>query len=70
MVPMSDLDGIAPASPVSSEAGTLPEDGIPVCLFGGGYRAMLLRSGALWRLPELGLLRPVVHMGWPGAEVG
>lgn len=34
-----------------------PEDGIALCLSGGGYRAMLFHLGALWRLNELGYLR-------------
>src|SRR5947209_5408833 len=33
-----------------------PEDGIAVCLSGGGFRAMLFHLGALWRLNELGYL--------------
>lgn len=34
----------------------MPEDGIGICLSGGGYRAMLFHAGALWRLNEVGLL--------------
>jgi NTE family protein len=33
-----------------------PEEGIALCLSGGGYRAMLFHVGALWRLNELGYL--------------
>jgi predicted acylesterase/phospholipase RssA len=33
-----------------------PEDGIALCLSGGGYRAMLFHVGSLWRLNELGML--------------
>jgi NTE family protein len=33
-----------------------PEEGIALCLSGGGYRAMLFHLGALWRLNELGYL--------------
>ncbi|OFW10852.1 MAG: patatin [Acidobacteria bacterium RIFCSPLOWO2_02_FULL_67_36] len=33
-----------------------PQDGIALCLSGGGYRAMLFHLGALWRLNELGYL--------------
>jgi NTE family protein len=33
-----------------------PEEGIALCLSGGGYRAMLFHLGALWRLNEAGLL--------------
>jgi NTE family protein len=31
--------------------------GVGLCLSGGGYRAMLFHTGALWRLNELGWLR-------------
>jgi NTE family protein len=33
-----------------------PEEGIGLCLSGGGYRAMVFHVGALWRLYEAGLL--------------
>lgn len=33
------------------------EEGMALCLSGGGYRAMLFHLGALWRLNELGLMR-------------
>src|SRR2546429_7585698 len=33
-----------------------PEDGVALCLSGGGYRAMLFHLGALWRVNELALL--------------
>lgn len=33
-----------------------PEEGIALCLSGGGYRAMLFHLGALWRLNETGHL--------------
>src|SRR5688500_342236 len=32
------------------------EEGIALCLSGGGYRAMLFHVGVLWRLNEIGLL--------------
>ena len=32
----------------------LPQDGIALCLSGGGYRAMLFHPGAFWRLNEAG----------------
>ena len=34
-----------------------PEEGIALCLSGGGYRAMLFHLGSLWRLNELGYLK-------------
>jgi NTE family protein len=36
-----------------------PEDGMALCLSGGGYRAMLFHLGALWRLNEVGYLPSV-----------
>ena len=33
-----------------------PQEGIALCLSGGGYRAMVFHLGALWRLNELGYL--------------
>jgi NTE family protein len=33
-----------------------PEEGIALCLSGGGYRAMLFHAGVLWRLNDAGLL--------------
>ena len=44
--------------PGDSDRGE-PEEGIALCLSGGGYRAMLFHVGALWRLHELGILRTV-----------
>lgn len=32
------------------------EEGIALCLSGGGYRAMLFHAGSIWRLNELGFL--------------
>jgi NTE family protein len=48
----------AATSPVSEAGGddAKLEDGIALCLSGGGYRAMLFHVGALWRLNELGYL--------------
>lgn len=34
----------------------IPEDGIALCLSGGGFRATLFHVGALWRLNEFGYL--------------
>ncbi len=38
------------------ERRSLPEEGVALCLSGGGYRAMLFHVGALWRINEAGLL--------------
>jgi NTE family protein len=55
-----------PHDPKEDEIGTITsaqrpddgklEDGIGICLSGGGYRAMLFHVGALWRLNEIGIL--------------
>jgi NTE family protein len=42
--------------PVLNRGTTEPEQGVALCLSGGGYRAMLFHVGALWRLNELGRL--------------
>jgi NTE family protein len=34
-----------------------PEEGMALCLSGGGYRAMLFHTGTIWRLYEAGLLK-------------
>lgn len=36
-----------------------PQEGIALCLSGGGYRAMLFHVGSLWRLHETGILAKV-----------
>lgn len=53
-----DFDALSPVhaeddAPSPAEG---PEEGIGLCLSGGGYRAMLFHLGALWRLNELGYL--------------
>ncbi len=53
-----DFDPLSPVH-LDREAGAPadgPEDGIGLCLSGGGYRAMLFHLGALWRLNELAYL--------------
>ncbi|MGH3824909.1 MAG: patatin-like phospholipase family protein [Pseudonocardiaceae bacterium] len=44
------------SGPVEPEGEERLEDGIALCLSGGGYRAMLFHVGSLWRLNELGYL--------------
>jgi len=52
----------APVEPLPGErASGSPEQGIAICLSGGGYRAMLFHTGAVWRLAELGFLGPATH---------
>src|SRR5689334_24361521 len=52
-----------PSSPVQlipgDEPNREPEQGIGLCLSGGGYRAMVFHLGALWRLYEASLLNQV-----------
>ncbi|WP_137045908.1 patatin-like phospholipase family protein [Pseudolabrys sp. FHR47] len=49
--PRSPVRFIPPDRPAEA-----PEQGIALCLSGGGYRAMLFHAGALWRLHETGVL--------------
>jgi NTE family protein len=44
------------AAPVEEEWRKFPDDIVSLCLSGGGYRAMLFHTGALWRLHQAGLL--------------
>lgn len=46
-------DPLAAAEP---DGGSSLEDGLALCLSGGGYRAMLFHVGSLWRLNDAGLL--------------
>src|SRR6266566_10119491 len=45
-----------PAAPDEPQQVDAPQEGLALCLSGGGYRAMLFHLGALWRLNELGYL--------------
>jgi NTE family protein len=58
---MPDTDLVSPVSFVPGDESKPIEDGIAVCLSGGGYRAMLFHTGVLWRLLEFGLLSPGNH---------
>lgn len=51
---MPDVE-VSPVS-VSAPGGVTPEQGIGLCLSGGGYRAMLFHVGVILRLGELGYL--------------
>jgi len=55
---MPDTSLLSPVSIVPGDESKSVEDGIAVCLSGGGYRAMLFHTGVLWRLMELGLMSP------------
>lgn len=55
---MADVDASLPVSlesDIEPEEGQ-PQDGIALCLSGGGYRAMVFHLGSLWRLNESGYL--------------
>jgi NTE family protein len=53
----SNVDVLAgPAISNPESRNSKPEQGTALCLSGGGYRAMLFHTGALWRLNELGHL--------------
>jgi NTE family protein len=43
----------------NNQAERKPEEGIALCLSGGGYRAMLFHVGTLWRLYEAGQLKGI-----------
>lgn len=48
-----------PGEPIQylpSDAGTEPDEGMALCLSGGGYRAMLFHTGTLIRLNQIGWL--------------
>ena len=51
----------AAASP-HDRAEREPQEGIALCLSGGGYRAMLFHLGALWRLNETGHLHRLARV--------
>ena len=44
------------SAPVHDTSPDHAEEGIALCLSGGGYRAMVFHAGCLWRLNEAGLL--------------
>ena len=45
-----------PVSNLVTDTKDGPEEGMGLCLSGGGYRAMLFHVGAVWRLNEAGIL--------------
>ena len=57
----SATSGALRAVPVNRPDPTplAPEDGVGLCLSGGGYRAMLFHLGTLWRLYDCGMLRDI-----------
>jgi NTE family protein len=57
-VPVSVIDT---GSPRDDDPRT-PQEGMALCLSGGGYRAMLFHLGALWRLNEFGYLKKLTRI--------
>lgn len=73
------------SSPMNDDGANLdrqPEDGMALCLSGGGYRAMLFHLGVVWRFLDAGLLLDLKRissvsggsitagvLGWRWAEV-
>jgi NTE family protein len=49
-------EALSPVRTIPADRGREPEDGLALCLSGGGYRAMVFHIGVLWRLNEVGLL--------------
>jgi NTE family protein len=47
---------ISPVRETPEDEGRRPEEGLALCLSGGGYRAMIFHVGVLWRLNEVGML--------------
>lgn len=47
---------LSPVRAIPGDRCRQPEQGLALCLSGGGYRAMIFHVGVLWRLNEVGLL--------------
>ena len=58
---MSGAERVSPVTDLPGDETQRVEEHIAVSLSGGGYRAMLFHTGALWRLLELELLSPRTH---------
>lgn len=56
MPALHEPHALSPVSVGSGDGQQKLENGVALCLSGGGYRAMLFHVGALWRLNELGYL--------------
>jgi NTE family protein len=53
---LNNLRANSPVVLTDTDSNETLEQGLALCLSGGGYRAMLFHLGALWRLNELGYL--------------
>ena len=60
--PREKADARSPVRWIPSDEREPPKSGIGLCLSGGGYRAMLFHTGALWRLNELGYLKRLTRV--------
>ena len=56
MTSATPTDLMNPVHETTEDNGRAPEEGLALCLSGGGYRAMVFHVGVLWRLNEVGLL--------------
>ena len=56
MTSATPTDSMSPVHDTPEDKGRAPEEGLALCLSGGGYRAMVFHVGVLWRLNEVGLL--------------
>ena len=50
---------ITPVRKTPDDNDRQPEEGLALCLSGGGYRAMVFHVGVLWRLNEVGTLAKI-----------
>lgn len=53
------LSAASPVRTIPSDTGKASQAGTALCLSGGGYRAMVFHIGAIWRLHEAGMLKPL-----------
>jgi len=56
MTSAAPADLLNPVHDTPEDKGRGPDEGLALCLSGGGYRAMVFHVGVLWRLNEVGLL--------------
>jgi NTE family protein len=59
MITATPTDVLKPVHEIPADADSKVEDGIALCLSGGGYRAMVFHVGVLWRLNETKLLSKI-----------
>ena len=57
--PAKPLSAASPVRTIPADAGKSVQAGAALCLSGGGYRAMVFHIGAVWRLHETGMLKPL-----------